>query len=155
MKLNIVLKWLLISCLLCITSACSQKQVRLQTIYSSNNCALQEQTIRSFNAASELDEFLQSLPRNFSQSPVSLPEVDYKKQSLLLYASGQKPTSGYSIELYHEAATIKQQVLYLPVRVRKPATGSVQAQVITSPCQIYSLPKADYAEILIQNQLTD
>jgi hypothetical protein len=152
MKLNIVLKCLLICCLVYAASACSQKQVRLQTIYSSNNCALVEQTIRTFHTSSELDQFIRSLPRNFSQSPVSPPEVDFEKQSLLLYATGQKPTSGYSIELYHEAAIIKQQVIYLPVRVRKPEAGSVQAQVITSPCQIYSFPKADYSEIVIQDR---
>jgi hypothetical protein len=131
-------------------SACLQQQVRLQTVYSSNNCALREQAIMSFHSLSELNQFLQSAPGNFSQAPLTLPEIDYDSQTLLLYAAGQKPTSGYSIELYNDEAVIKDQILYLPVRLRKPEAGGVQAQVVTSPCQIYTLPVADYYEIAIK-----
>jgi len=155
MKLKISFKCLLVCYLVYISSACSHQQVPVQTIYSSNDCALREQVIKSIHTPAELTEIIQSKPVNFSQTPLVLPEVDYDKQSLILYALGQKPTAGYSIELYRDEATIKEQILYLPVRVKSPEAGSFQAQVITSPCQVYSLPQADYAEIVVEGNLTD
>lgn len=155
MKHKDLYRWLLLTCLVIAASACSQQRVHLQTIYSSNDCALREPVIRSIHSPAELTEIIQSKPVNFSQTPLVLPEVDYDKQSLVLYALGQKPTAGYSIELYRDEASIKEQTLYLPVRVKSPEAGSVQAQVITSPCQIYSLPHSDYAAIVIENNLID
>ena len=150
MKLKISFKCLLVCYLVYISSACSHQQVPVQTIYSSNDCALREPGIRSIHTPAELTEIIQSKPVNFSQTPQVLPEVDFDKQSLVLYALGQKPTAGYSIELYREEASIKEKTLYLPVRVKSPEAGSFQAQVITSPCQIYSLPRTDYAVIVIE-----
>lgn len=155
MKHNIVLKWLLICCLVSIISACLQQQVRLQTVYSSNDCTVREQTVMSFHSPSELNQFIQSMPGNFSQAPLALPELDYDSQTLLLYALGQKPTAGYSIELYRDEAVIDDQILYLPIRVKQPEAGAVQAQVLTSPCQIYTLPVADYYEIAIGDKSAD
>lgn len=107
------------------------------------------------HSSSELKAILGSNPANFMQSAPVLPEVDYEKQSLVLYALGQKPTAGYSIDLYSDAADIKQQTLYLPVRIKQPAAGDAQAQVITSPCQVYVLPHADFADILIADEVAD
>ena len=155
MKYKCLYRWLLLICLVIAASACSQQRVHLQTIYSSNDCALREQVIKSIYTPAELTEIIQSKPVNFSQTPLVLPEVDFDKQSLVLYAIGQKPTAGYSIELYRDEASIKEQTLYLPVRVKSPEAGSVQAQVITSACQIYSLPHSDYAAIVIENNVAD
>ena len=155
MKLKTSFKCLLVCYLVYISSACSHQQVPVQTIFSSNDCALREQVIKSIHTPAELTEIIQSKPVNFSQTPQVLPEVDFDKQSLVLYALGQKPTAGYSIELYRDEASIKEQTLYLPVRVKSPEAGSVQAQVITSPCQIYSLPLTDYAAIVVENNVAD
>ena len=155
MKYKCLYRWLLLICLVIAASACSQQRVHLQTIYSSNDCALREQVIKSIHTAAELSGIIRSRPVNFSQAPLVLPEVDFDKQSLILYAIGQKPTAGYSIELYRDEASIKEQTLHLPVRVKPPEAGSFQAQVITSPCQIYSLPRTNYAAIVIENDEAD
>ena len=155
MKLKMMIRWLLIICLFNVVTACSQQPVHLQTIYSSNNCMLREQIIKSFDTVNELNNFFDSMPKQFFQAPVKLPEVDYGEQTLLLYALGQKPTAGYSIELYREDAVIKNQTLYLPVRVLQPASGSLQAQVITSPCQVYTLVRTDYSEVVVEGYLSE
>ena len=152
MKLKLSFKSLTVCCLTYISSACSHQQIPLQTIFSSNNCAVNEPTLKSINEP-ELNNLLKSIPRNFGQAPLSAAEVDYKKASLILYALGQKPTGGYSIELYKEEATLKKQKLYLPIHVKKPANDSSQIQLITSPCQVYSLPHTDYSEIIIEDEL--
>jgi hypothetical protein len=155
MKFIKILKWLPIYSTAVLASACSQQQVHLQTVYSSNDCGIKDQTIKQINTSLELDEILRPMRRNFSRVPVVLPEVDYDKQDLILYALGQKPTAGYAIELYKDEARIEKQTLYLPVRLQRPEAGSMQAQVITSPCQIYSLPQADYAKIVVEDILAD
>ena len=142
-------------CLSYINSACSHQQVPLQTVFSSNDCAIREPAIKSIDTASELNNFFESMPVSFSQAPIAVPDVNYDEQRLILYALGQQPTSGYSIVLTQDNATIKKQTLYLPVRVQRPKGGSYQAQVITSPCKIFSLPHADYSEIVVDNNLAD
>ena len=155
MKAEISHKRLFLICLLIFSGACSQQQVHLQTIYSSNDCALRERVIKSIHSTSELTGIIRSRPVNFSQTPAVEPEVDFDKQSLVLYALGEKPSAGYSIELYREYANIKKQTLYLPVRVKRPVAGSIQVQVITSPCQVYSLPRMDYEDIVIEDNEAD
>jgi len=155
MKPVFIFKCLVICCLSYISSACSHQQVPLQTVFSSNDCAIREPTIKSIDTAFELNNFFESMPVNFSQVPIAVPDINYDEQTLILYALGQQPTSGYSIELTQDHATIKKQTLYLPVRVQRPKGGSYQAQLITSPCKIFSLPHADYSEIVVDNNLAD
>jgi len=154
-KSKMSFKYASICCLAYISSACSHQQIPLQTIFSSNNCAISEEALKSINEQNELDDLLKSIPRSFGQTQISMPDVDYEKQSVILYALGQKSTGGYSIELYKPDATLKEEKLYLPIRIKKPASNSMQIQLITSPCQIYSLPHTDYSEIVIDDNLTD
>ena len=107
MKLKLSFKYLTVCCLAYISSACSHQQIPLQTVFSSNNCAVNEPTLKSIKEP-ELNNLLKSIPGNFGQAPLSAAEVDYKKESLILYALGQKPTGGYSIELYKEDAILKK-----------------------------------------------
>ncbi len=153
-KSKIFFKYLSIFCLSYISSACSHQQIPLQTVFSSDNCAIKEPVLKSIHKP-ELNSLLKAMPRNFGQPPMSVPKVDFEKQNLILFALGQKSTGGYSIELYKEDAMLKEQKLYLPVGVKKPASDSYQIQLITSPCQVYSLPHADYSEIVIEGDLTD
>jgi len=152
-KSKMYFKYLSIFCLTYISSACSHQQIPMQTIFSSNNCAISEETLKSINESGEFKSLLKSIPKNFGQAPLAVPEVDYEKQSVILYALGQKPTGGYSIELYKTDAMLKGKKLYLPVRIKQPASNSNQIQLITSPCQVYSLPYTDYSEIIIEDEL--
>ena len=155
MKLKVNFKCLLVCYLVYISSACSHQQVPVQTIFSSNDCAIREQAIKLINSSIELDEFFQSMPRTFSQTPINIPDVDHDKQAIVLFALGQKPTSGYSIELYKDEATIKNQTLYLPVRIRHPDVGRMLAQMITSPCQLYALPQTDFSAIAVEADVAE
>lgn len=152
-KSKMFFKYVFVFCLAYMSSACSHQQVPLQTIFSSNNCAIEEETLKSISEQAELIGLLQSIPKNFGEAPLSVPEVDYEKQSVVLYALGQKSTGGYSIELYKPDATLKKQKLYLPIRVKQPDTNRMHIQLITSPCQVYSLPHTEYSEVIIEDEL--
>lgn len=152
-KSKIFFKYAFVFCLAYMSGACSHQQIPLQTVFSSNNCAIEEETLKSISEQAELISLLESIPKNFGEAPLSVPEVDYEKQSVVLYALGQKSTGGYSIELYKTDATLKKQKLYLPIRVKQPDANSMHIQLITSPCQVYSLPHAEYSEVIIEGDL--
>lgn len=144
-------KLLLIFSIAYIGSACSSQTIPLEIIYNSNNCALGGQSLKSIDSATELESLLSSFPKNFSNAPSIKKPIDYQKQSLIYFALGQKTSSGYSIELKKDVATLSGENLCLPISIVRPGEGSFQAQVITSPCQIYAIPKTDFAEIKICN----
>lgn len=153
-------KWMMLCVLFYISSACSHQQsaaekLSIQSIYGSNNCLITEPTIKSIASQDELNQLLRSMQNKFSLTEMFEPEIDYDNQMLILYALGQKPSSGYSIKLTKSDATLKKQMLHLPVRVNSPASDSMQAQVITSPCTILLLPRVEYSEIVIDDKLTD
>jgi hypothetical protein len=149
MNLKSIIKQLFFASLILMNSACNYQQLAIKSVYSSNHCAINTQTITAINNAAELAQLFDKKTKSFPGTGVTLPKFDYSKQSLVLVALGQKSSSGYSIELYQQHATVKDNNLYLPVRIRQPEKGSFQAQVITSPCQIFSIPKAEFDKILL------
>ena len=158
--IKVILKWLMLCVLLYISSACSHQQpavekLSIQSIYGSNYCAITEPTIKSIASQVELNQLLRSMQNKFSLTEMFEPEIDYDNQILILYALGQKPSSGYSIKLTKSDATLIKQILHLPLRVQSPASGSMNAQMITSPCTILLLPRVEYSEIVIDDNLTD
>lgn len=149
MKLQAVLKMLLFTALAGIIAACSHQSVPLHSIYSSNDCAIDVTTIQSINSADELERLLTSFPPDFSQKPRIREPIDYHRQTLILYALGQKTSSGYAIIMEKNAATLSGGRLYLPLVIRQPESNSFQAQVMTSPCRIFAIPKTDFKQILL------
>ena len=89
------------------------------------------------------------MPKKFGLDEMFEPSVNYQNQMLIFYAIGQKPSSGYNIELYKTDASLIDKKLHLPIRVTQPAKGSMQAQMITSPCAVYLLPRVSYSDIVI------
>ncbi len=151
------LKILLMLTVVAVNSACSHNAIPLQTLYSSNNCAINETVLKPIATASELDDLLKSFPVTFSASSVANSaaanlNVDHQKQSLILFALGEKPTGGYAITLDSHVATLKGEKLYLPVRIIQPKKDSFQIQLITSPCKIFSIPKTDFTELVLTDE---
>lgn len=134
-----------------IGSACSNQSIPLEIIYHSNNCAPGGQSLKSINSATELEHLLNSFPKTFSNFPSIEKTIDYQKQSLIFFGLGQKSSAGYSIELKSKVATLSGKNLCLPISIIRPDEDGFQAQVITSPCQIYAIPKTDFTEIEICN----
>lgn len=160
MIFKMTFKWLLLCVLTYISSACSHQSLAdqtlsIQSIYGSNNCMITEPTVKVITSQVELNQLLGSMQNKFSLTEMFEPEIDFDNQLLILYAVGQKPSSGYSIELYKSDALLIDQKLHLPVRVQSPASGSMNAQMITSPCTILLLPRVEYSEIVIDDNLTD
>jgi len=147
MNLESIIKPLLCISLCIMSTACNYQQLPIKSVYSSNNCAINTQTIRAINNAAGLAQLFHKKPKGFPGTAATLPKIDYSRQSLVLVALGQITTSGYRIVLFEQHAVVKYNKLHLPVRINQPEKGSFQAQVITSPCQIFSIPKTEFDEI--------
>lgn len=139
------------SALLYVSSACSYQQVEMKKVFSSNDCAIAKSSLKFIHSQTDLNKVLSVMPRRFSQVPLFLPEVNYEKQRLVLFALGQKSTGGYVIESYQDMATIKGSELQLPLRVHQPSTNQHHIQILTSPCNIYLLPNGDYSSVVLKD----
>ena len=125
--------------------------VPLHSIFSSANCRIIKPVINRINNQSELSQLLNLALSGFQPEPAINIEVDYTKQSLIVVALGQKPTTGFYLQIESKEAIIRNQKLYLPIRIIQPGKDSVQAQVITSPCHIFSVPQIEFTKILLEN----
>jgi|GEM_PF-4206127 len=67
--------------------------------------------------------------------------------------SGQKPTAGYTLIL-QPTAQLANHTLSLWVDENRPSLQVKSAQVITSPCVLALLPKANYDRIQVQGGLS-
>lgn len=131
--------------------ACSNQSIQLRSVYSSNLCNIDQAVIKAVNSQQELESIIVPTLKNFSDKPEQLPQLDFSIESVILVAVGEQSTSGYAVVLNGDQALLKNDRLLLPVSITKPAPGNAQAQVITRPCRILSLPRVEFSEIVLQS----
>ncbi|MFN2416625.1 MAG: DUF885 family protein [Pyrinomonadaceae bacterium] len=68
-----------------------------------------------------------------------LPDVSFDTRAVVVAYQGQQPTGGYSVEITGIRRT--GTVLAITVNERRPASGSLTTQVITSPFAAVSIPR--------------
>ena len=133
-------------------TACSHQSINVKSLFSSNNCAIKQQQLTVLDSQQALDTLLAGIPRRFSETAPPTVDADFQQQNLILLALGQKPSLGYAIQLKQHDARIKDDTLYLPVDILEPSQNSFQAQVITSPCAVFSIPKTDFKRVKLAGQ---
>src|SRR5213075_651295 len=67
------------------------------------------------------------------------PEVNFATQAVVVVFEGRQPTGGYSVNV--RAIRRDGTVLAVSVEDRRPASGVVTTQVITSPFMAVSIPR--------------
>lgn len=81
---------------------------------------------------------------NIEPSP-PLPEVDFNREMVIAVFSGEKPTSGYPVEIVSvetKPSKIKDHdLLIVKIRQRQPGKHEVVMDVMTQPNHIIKLPK--------------
>jgi len=68
-----------------------------------------------------------------------LPPVDLTTQAVVLLNAGEKPTTGYSIQLSRSEETANQLIIHYQVLV--PAPGAITGQMVTHPWVLQAIPK--------------
>ncbi len=77
------------------------------------------------------------------------PVVDFPRAGVLLIAMGQRSTAGYGLALADDVAAVRDGILTVRVDWREPPPGRRQAQVMTSPCLLATVPAADFTRIQV------
>ena len=67
------------------------------------------------------------------------PPIDFKTEAAVIITIGEKPTSGYKIDV--KSVTKSKGVLVVDAVIARPAKGAMTAQVITSPYLVIAVPK--------------
>lgn len=81
----------------------------------------------------------QQLPEQ-TRNEFSQASIDWTRERILLISEGQKPSAGYSLKL--ENWLLEQNYWQATKLQRSPAPGTLQAQMITSPCLLVVIPKS-------------
>ena len=72
-------------------------------------------------------------------SATDLKDFDWSKHMLIAVALGSRPSGGYGIEIDHVVS--KGSYWLVHARETRPATGSLQTQMLTSPFDCVSTPR--------------
>ena len=154
-KSNMIQKILVLGLLSALMVGCSAEKVPIQIKYSSNQCGITKPMLISIKSASELANLFGPAQKRTLSAKTFKIDIDYQKQMLILFAIGEKPSGGYTILLRDEAARLESEQLVLPIDIEQPAEDSFQAQVISSPCQIYVIPRIKFMEILVVSRQSE
>jgi PrcB C-terminal len=78
--------------------------------------------------------------RNANPKPL-LPAVDFSKEMVLAVFMGQRPTTGYAIDV--TGVTPGDKAVVVSVRRTSPPPGAITGQIITSPFVFVAAPRSD------------
>lgn len=81
---------------------------------------------------------------NIEPSP-PLPKVDFTREMVIAVFSGEKPTSGYPVEIVSvetkPSKIIDHGLLIVKIRQRQPGKGEIVMDVMSQPQHIIKIPK--------------
>jgi hypothetical protein len=75
--------------------------------------------------------------------------VDFRKEGVLAVYMGQRSTGGYALALHDPEVAIQDHVGTVVVRFEEPPPGGMVTQVITSPCLLLRLPRAELRQVRV------
>ena len=90
-----------------------------------------------------------------AEPPLSLPQVDFTRYSVVAVFAGEKPTSGYAVEIVRAetggSQTKERLLLAITVRHRQPKAGDFVTEALTYPYHIIRMPKIDGNKVVFKH----
>ena len=80
------------------------------------------------------------------------PAVDFSQERVLMVSMGQKPTSGYALNLTSSKLKVSGSTAVLNIFWIEPPQDAILPQVITNPCILLAIPKQPYTRIHLLDQ---
>lgn len=124
-------------------------------LYYSIECGRsdKEPAVTWITETDQLNRIYEGIRKNIlGAEPRSLPSVDFDKEGVLLIEMGQRPTTGYQLVIEKDPVLVINSIVDVKTSWIEPATASIQAQVITSPCVLIKFPSGDYARFRVLDQ---
>ncbi|MFN4179515.1 MAG: alkaline phosphatase family protein [Armatimonadota bacterium] len=116
------------------------KKLSIIAEWKGNHCGITEPKRIVITDAKEWAEIWKQVHRGKIPAP-KVPEVDFNKNMVVAVFMGQKPTSGYAIQITEVARSNGEVVAKL--KETAPAKGAIVLQVLTQPFHIVVVPKVD------------
>ncbi|MDG4598055.1 MAG: protease complex subunit PrcB family protein [Candidatus Contendobacter sp.] len=130
-------------------NAAGDATLPITALASQGQCGgLSRPAVRWIADAGEWREVYAQINRQWL-NPSPPPVVDFPRAGVLLIAMGQQSTAGYGLRLADDVAALRAGVLTIRVDWREPPPGRRQAQVMTSPCLLVTVPAVDFTWIRV------
>ena len=123
-------------------------------VYSDSQCLQREPGIDVIRDADALTAWWAPLSRlqlPQRQLPQELATIDFVTSVVFVVSMGSQPTPGYALELYSDRAPVQGSSLALPVDFLEPNVSAMLAQVVTSPCAVFTVAVNHYEIIAVRD----
>lgn len=125
--------------------------IHADVIFQSIQCRAltPEPSFAMVSSQRQLDLLLQELNRHILGGTPIPYLVDFRSMNVLVLEMGYRPTAGYSLSINESEIRVKNNEALVIGQWDEPPGDSVQAQVVTSPCVIFTLPKGNYSRVTV------
>ena len=100
----------------------------------------------------QLRQVYERIEKHILGSNPDVPFVDFDEDGILFIEMGQRPTAGYYFDTEQASASARNGIVSVKMSWIEPEAGSMQPQVITSPCVLIRFQAYDYSHISVLNQ---
>jgi len=120
-------------------------------IFAGSRCGSDAKALEWITDTVRLDTLRSHLAE---QAPANepLPTIDLVTESVFLLSMGTQPTPGYRVSPAPSAPKLDGNTLTISMHWRQPPEGLMLAQVITTPCLLFSVENGDYQQLQIVDQ---
>lgn len=135
----------------CQSNAVKSVDAKVKVLGSSSQCGHSERGLsaRWLGDDNSLREAAASLADNQMGDVSKRLAASGSGAAALMVYQGQQSSGGYSLELASDMLSIDDGTASVSVKVNRPASGSMTASVMTSPCLLLSLPAGDYDTVQV------
>ncbi len=129
--------------------------VPIQIAYRDSQCMKERAIIEPIHNITVLMDWWQPLARQqipAKQLPQSLRAINFERSAVFVLSMGSQPTAGYGIELHSDRATVQRESLTIPAGWQEPPADTMVAQVVTSPCIVFTVPANRYQTVMVRDR---
>lgn len=125
--------------------------VYAEVIFQSIQCraATPEPRFEVVRNQQQLDFLLHEFNRHILGKKTEPYPVDFESTNVLLLEMGYRPTAGYSLSISEAKIRVQNNEAFVVAQWDEPPEDSMQAQVIISPCAIFTLPRGNYSRVTV------
>lgn len=124
--------------------ACGQEvDLTFEIIYKSTQCKVIEPLNKIIESKQELNTYINF---GWQAKQSAIEDINFDENIFLLVAAGERKNAGFYYDVLNNHAKFykSDMKVQLPIRLNKPDAGSVQSQIIVSPCIVLSMKKINY-----------
>lgn len=116
-----------------------------KVLHSGIHCGINKEGLKKLDQKAALNKIV-----NHGLRPPSneTPDADFNLQHIIAISMGIRPSTGYSLSLQNNKVTQEGRTVYIDIEHKEPREGSMNAQLMTSPCLVFAIAKGHYSEIV-------